>query len=348
MALSKGFVTTAATTSLDGRLLDQALITRNAADAPRAGVLYGAINPISSTASMNVSIADQVVLALTRGSGDGVTIVTNVGAATVTLAAAPLSNSRYDVVYAKHNDTEKGDANSLPVFDKVTGTAAASPVVPSAPAGALVLGTVLVPAGAAATNATGVVVSNTVFGTALAGSPIRYRSIAEMRADTPNVIDGTLGYIKSAGMYYLRNGVWGRYDSQAFARVTMTGSANSSSSTTTLGSATTSSTTNDSGLFDLSGGSVIRVIYSGWYDVRGGCKWQSNATGERYIEITANDTSFPAPLSDRRSTATAGDGSISTIEHFNAGEFVKLKGQQNSGATLTYTARLSAAVVSLD
>lgn len=223
MALTKGFVTTAATTSLDGRTMLQALIVKNVNDSPRPGLLYGAVNPVAATSSMSVTISDQSVFVLARGGGDGANIIQNVGAATVTLNAAPSSNSRYDVIYVKHNDTEKGDANSTPVFDKVTGTAAASPTVPAVPAGAIQLATILIPAGVTATNASGVVITNTVLGTALYGSPIRYRSVAEMRADAANVIDGTQAYVKGGGLYWLRGGVWTRDDVPNVATVNGTG-----------------------------------------------------------------------------------------------------------------------------
>lgn len=208
MALTNGFVTTAATTALDARVFEQGLVVKNANDAPRTGLLYGSITPMVATASMSVSIFDQSVFVVSRSNTDGVVIITNVGAATVSIATAPSANARYDTVYVKHNDTEKGDANSSPVFGVVTGTAAASPVVPAAPSSALVIGTVLVPAGVTATNASGVVITNTIRCTALYGTPIRYRSVADMNADAANVIDGTLAYIKGGELYWMRGGAW--------------------------------------------------------------------------------------------------------------------------------------------
>lgn len=353
MALTKGFVTTAATTALDARTFEQALVVKNNNDVTRTGLLYGAVNPVAATSSMSVTISDQSVFVLARGGGDGANIIQNVGAATVTLNAAPSSNSRYDVIYVKHNDTEKGDANSTPLFDKVTGTAAASPVVPAVPAGAMQLATVLIPAGVTATNASGVVVTNTVLWTALYGSPIRYRSIAEMRADVANVIDGTQAYIKGGGLYWLRSGVWTRDDAQTFGMLTGSGSLASGTTNTTVPATAGTSFTADSGILTVSGlGASFTVAYAGWYDVGAAINWAANTTGERYVEITTNLTSVsPVRVTDRRAvgstTGASGDSTVGALIQCNAGDVVNLRAWQNSGATLAYAMRLSVKLVSL-
>lgn len=356
MALSKGFVTTAATTALDGRLLEQGLVVKNVGDVPRAGLLYGDVSPVKSTSSMNVSIADQAVFALSRGNNDGVNIVTNVGLATVTLASAPSSNSRYDLIYVKHNDTEKGDANSNPVFDKVTGTAAASPTIPALPVGAMALATVLVPAGVTATNASGVVITNNVPGTALLGSPIRYRSTAEMISDATVAVEGSLAYVKGGGDYYLRGGVWRRVDATPYVRVVQPNGTSITSGTTpqTLGGSGPTWETSDTQVFDQgSVGTIGPTKVAGWYDVTAQVTWGSSQVGERYIEITVNDTSQTPTVADRRPAAATNVGSQSSTSftgqtnqaltgqlYLTAGDYVKLKGWQNSGATINYQSRI--------
>lgn len=345
MALSKGFVTTAATTALDGRLLEQALLVKNTNDVPRQGLLYGDINPVKATSAMSVTINDQVVFAVARASGDGVNIITNIGVVTVALSAAPSANSRYDVIYVKHNDTEKGDPNSLPVIDKVTGTAAASPTVPAAPSGALVLATVLIPAGVTATNASGVVITNVVLATALLGSPIRYRTTTEMRSDVANVIDGTQAYVKSGGLYWLRGGVWSRDDAQTFGVLTAGSSIASGTTRTNLGTSATvlTSYASDPSLLAVNGAGFTAVV-AGYYDVSGTANWTANATGERYIELTQNAQAFPSVrLSDRRAVtvSSSGDATIGSTVFLNAGDVVNIQGWQNSGATLNYGVRLA-------
>lgn len=356
MALSKGFVTTAATTALDGRLLEQGLVVKNVGDVPRAGLLYGDVAPVKSTSSMNVSIADQAVFALSRGNTDGVNIVSNVGLATVALASAPSSNSRYDVIYIKHNDTEKGDANSTPLFDKVTGTAAASPAIPATPTGAMAIATVLVPAGVTATNASGVVITNTVAGTALMGSPIRYRSVTEMTSDAAVAVEGSLAYIKGGGDYYLRNGVWRRVDATPYVRVVQPTGTSISSGTVpqTLGGSGPTWETSDTQLFDQGTvGTIGPAKVSGWYDVTAQVTWASSQTGERYIEVTVNDASQTPTVADRKPAATTNVGSQSSTAfagqthqaltgqlYLTAGDYVKLKGWQNSGAAINYQSRI--------
>lgn len=208
MALTKGWVTTAGTAAYDARFIEQAHITKNINDVPRVGLLYGDINPVLATSSMSVTVKEQAVYVVSRKSSDGVSVITNVGSQTLAIDPAPSANSRYSVVYVRHTDTESGDSSSAPMFGVVSGTASASPVVPAVPAGALAIATVLVPAGVAATNASGVTISNIVPCTSIYGAPIRYRSVTEMNADSANVIEGTQGYIKGGDLYWMRGGSW--------------------------------------------------------------------------------------------------------------------------------------------
>lgn len=208
MALTKGFVTTAGTTALDARFFEQSLVVKNTNDVPRGGLLYGAMGPLVAMSNMTLTIPDQVVFAVTRGSSDGVNIVTVSGTYTVTIAGAPASNSRIDVIYIKHNDTSFGDADSNPVIGVVQGDAAASPLPKAIPTGAMQIGTIQVPAGATTTSSSGVVLTNTIPGTALVGTPIRYRNLTAMNADAANVIDGSLGYVKGGDLYWMRGGSW--------------------------------------------------------------------------------------------------------------------------------------------
>lgn len=63
MTLGKGFATTSASTSLDARLIEQALLVKNGNGSPQVGVLHGNHNPLMSTPGMTLIVTDQVVVA---------------------------------------------------------------------------------------------------------------------------------------------------------------------------------------------------------------------------------------------------------------------------------------------
>lgn len=173
MALTRGFTQNSATTPLDTRLMFMGLLARKTDGSPRVGMLYGPTSPITGTTSMNVTLADNTAFATSRGTTDGVNLILNVGGpVTVTLDAAPTANSRIDVVWVKQNDGGTGgqsDADSNPVFGKTSGQAVAVPATPSIPVGALALASIRVPANAASTTDSGVVISTLVQPTILAG-----------------------------------------------------------------------------------------------------------------------------------------------------------------------------------
>lgn len=237
MALSNGMVQNGAVTPLDARMMDAARVVRTAAGVPRSGVLWTSAstgNVIGSTTSMNVNVVSADFV-LSRSASDGAVIVSNNGAVTVALDAAPSANSRIDVVWVKQNDSAAfGDADSRATFGKTTGTAAAQPSKPSIPSGAMELGTVTVPAGALATNASGVTITNTFQYTALSGSPVRYRTDAARIADAANVSDGTYAYVTSGDMWVMRTSGWKPVSSNA-ASSYVRNPTSWSNSTTTLG-----------------------------------------------------------------------------------------------------------------
>lgn len=353
MALTNGFVTTAGTTALDARQMDAARVTHNVDNSTRTGQLFGDSGALQPTSSMSVRFLGDTSWVLSRGKSDGAVIVSNVGDVLVSLDVAPSANSRYDVVYLKHNDTERGDATSVPVVDKVTGTAAASPTIPAAPAGALVLGTVLVPAGVTSTTASGVVVSNTVQQTAINGSPIRYRTIAAMNADAVNVIDGYQGFVKGAGLFFLRGNQWIRIDADTFVVVQQqqgsTFSAGSGTTAGTLGGTSPAYQSTDTTVFPTRQDGVIGPLtVAGWYDIIGQVTWTTNSTGERYIELTKNDDSLTPQAADRRSASGPSNQNVTTYMYCDVGDYIKLKGWQNSGSSLFYLSRLSAKLLRMN
>lgn len=242
MALNNGFVLKSGVTPLDVRTMDGALITKGLDGAPRTGILF---NPqvsgshLFSRSNMTVAIVDGLVMITQRASGDGVVRLVNVGVATVALDPAPSANSRIDAIYVKQNDSTVGDATDAPVFDKVTGQAAASPTAPAIPSGAMLLGLVQIPAGVTATNASGVTITSTTRFTSVLGSPIRFRATSSMTNEASTLPEGTFGYVQfgatASNMSVINGGTWRAMQvPQVAGTFTTTGSipANGSGGTT--------------------------------------------------------------------------------------------------------------------
>lgn len=137
----------------------------------------------------------------------GALLVQNDGNANVALSAAPSANSRIDVVYVKQNETRSpmSDSSDNPIFDVVKGVAAATPVAPDVPDGALALAQVLLPAGVSNTAAGGVVITQTYIGAALKGDMLRVQTSAQRDALT-TVPEGTLLHNVADNCDYVRKG----------------------------------------------------------------------------------------------------------------------------------------------
>lgn len=135
----------------------------------------------------------------------GALLIQNDGDVKVPVAAAPSANSRIDVVFVKQQETRSpmSDDSDFPVFGVAKGTAAATPVAPSIPAGALALAKVLIPAGVSNTAAAGVVVTQTYIGAALKGDMLQVQTSAQRDA-LPKVPDGTLVHNVADGCDYIR------------------------------------------------------------------------------------------------------------------------------------------------
>lgn len=143
----------------------------------------------------------------------GALLIQNDGNVNVPLAAAPSANSRIDVVYVKQNETRSpiSDGSDVPAFGVVKGTAAAAPVAPSVPSGALALAQVLLPAGVSNTAASGVVITQTYIGAAMKGDMLRVQTSAQRDAMTM-VQEGTLLHNVADDCDYVRtpSGKWAK------------------------------------------------------------------------------------------------------------------------------------------
>lgn len=137
----------------------------------------------------------------------GALLIQNDGDVNVPLNAAPSANSRIDVVYVKQHETRSpmSDSSDVPAFGVVNGTAAAVPVAPAVPAGALALAQVLLPAGVSNTAVAGVVITQTYIGAAMKGDMLRVWTSAQRDALT-DVPEGTLLHNVADNCDYVRKG----------------------------------------------------------------------------------------------------------------------------------------------
>lgn len=140
----------------------------------------------------------------------GALLIQNDGDVKVPLNAAPSANSRIDVVYVKQHETRPpmSDDSDFPVFGVMRGVAAATPVAPSVPDGALALAQVLLPAGVSNAAAAGVVITQTYIGAAMKGDMLRVQTSAQRDALT-TVPEGTLLHNVADNCDYVRkDGKW--------------------------------------------------------------------------------------------------------------------------------------------
>lgn len=140
----------------------------------------------------------------------GALLIQNDGNVNVPLKAAPSANSRIDIVYVKQHERRSpmSDSSDVPAFGVVEGTAAAVPVAPAVPDGALALAQVLLLAGVSNTAAAGVVITQTYIGAAMKGDMLLVQTSAQRDAMTM-VSDGTLLHNMADGCDYVRkDGKW--------------------------------------------------------------------------------------------------------------------------------------------
>lgn len=162
------------------------LIVRDSAGVPRSGVLYRSnVNVLTARTDMAVDVSAEVFVSVRNG---GVIFNANDGVTAVTITAAPLANSRIDVIYYLQREplAPSSDGASGPIFGVVTGTAGVTPSKPALTiAGAVEIGTILIPSTAVATNSSGVQITTTIPFTACTGGIVPCRNATELAAWTP-------------------------------------------------------------------------------------------------------------------------------------------------------------------
>lgn len=186
---------TVGTTPIEGRLVLASLVAENAPGVPRQGLLDQKATVVvagtASTSPMSYDVS-AITTVINRAANEGVYINTLTGTSNVATTAAPGTGSRYDLIYVKQNDTDKGDADNTAVLAVLQGTASAgTPTKPyaSLPAGAYVLAEALVNTGATATNGAQVTITQVWRYTALRGNPIPVRNTTE-RAEITTPTNG--------------------------------------------------------------------------------------------------------------------------------------------------------------
>ena len=206
MTLGDGFPAVSGTVdSTELRKALAGLILRDTSGNARAGVFPRHTSAlVSSKASMAVDVAAFEGVTV---RGGGPIFMANDGTVSVSVDAAPVSNSRIDVVYFKQNESASpySDANNLPVIAIAKGTAGAVPVKPTIPPGATELATILIPSGVSATNAGGVVITQTFQYTALTGALLWVRNSTE-RGALPTLPVGTTTLQLDTSMSYRWSG----------------------------------------------------------------------------------------------------------------------------------------------
>lgn len=179
------------TTPIESRLALAGLVAENAPGVPRSGVMAQALSPTIVAASSGSMVYDVAPceIVINRSAGEGVYILTVSGSTQLPTDPAPGAGlSRWDLIYAKQNDTDKGDANNLAVLTVVKGTPAASPTKPALPAGGIALAEARIYTGTTSTAGGSNTITQLHSWTAARGAPIPVKNLADRQTITAPAI----------------------------------------------------------------------------------------------------------------------------------------------------------------
>lgn len=168
-------------TPLDHKLAQTGMVAKTGLNTIRPGLFWGgSATIVEGTDGMAYSVKAYTCVT-SRGGTSGAVFGGNDGTLSVATTAAPVSNSRIDVVYHWHREFSLDGSDSEPVIGVIQGTAASSPTEPSLAAypGAIKLATIVVPAGVTATNS-GTTITQTAPFTTLDGGMVPFRNTTEM------------------------------------------------------------------------------------------------------------------------------------------------------------------------
>lgn len=178
-------------TPLEHRLSVAGMLTHNAPGVPRAGLLDPPAVVVTGAGSWNYNFGpcNPVIV---RAAWDGAYLPTLTGSTSVPCSAAPGTGFRYDLIWVKQNDIDKGDPDNLAYVGVTEGGASSSPAKPyaSVPTGAMVIAEALVGSGATGTNHANVTITQVFSYTTTRGSILRVRDAA----DRSTITDPTEGF----------------------------------------------------------------------------------------------------------------------------------------------------------
>lgn len=267
---------TVGTTPIEGRLVLASMLAENSLGVPRQGLLdQRATVVVSGTANMSYDVAACTPV-LNRASNEGVYMFTLTGTTNVTTTAAPGTGSRWDLIYVKQSDLDKGDSVNTATVAVLQGTSSTgTPTKPTAslPAGAYVLAEALVNTGATATNGAQVTITQVWRYTALRGAPIPVRNTTERGEITPQVFTtvrrldlGTSAIETYDGSSWILSGAWQHAEFTGPVQGTTPGSG-SYWGTLTQDNATTFN--NDFVASRTASGLGLTILKSGVYSIHG-------------------------------------------------------------------------------
>jgi hypothetical protein len=168
------------TTAAEARRALGARFVENSIGTPRSGILDPAYtNIVVGTGNMSYDVMPCQAI-INRAANEGVYDVTFTGITNIATGAAPASGlSRYDLIWVRQNDPDKGDASNLPELGVTQGTAAASPSRPALPNGAMQLAEARVYSGTTGTLSSPNTITQSWKYTTMKGGTLNVRSAAE-------------------------------------------------------------------------------------------------------------------------------------------------------------------------
>jgi hypothetical protein len=168
------------TTALEARRALGARFIENSPGVPRSGLL----NPTADNIVIAATGWSYDILAcnpiINRTANEGVYDPVLYGTTNITTGTAPgAGTSRWDLIWVKQSDVDKGDANNLPSVGVTQGSAAASPTKPAAPTGVLVLAEAHIFSGTTSTGNGANTITQVWRYAGLRGTVLNIRNIAE-------------------------------------------------------------------------------------------------------------------------------------------------------------------------
>lgn len=316
MALQDGFPSASGLASAnDIRLGLAGLVLRDTSGNPRTGVFPRHANAlVTSTATMNSSVAAAEFLV--SRSGQGPVFLPNDGPTNVLHSAAPVSNSRYDIIYVKQFDSvsPNADATNVPAFGVFAGPASAGPTpytyatakaalaaAVGIGAGAEPLAMALIPSTATTMQSGGVVYTQLNQYTCATGGAFLVRAYSDLAAET-GYLPGQLAVALDTKLTYRWNGTgWPPIDGPACALRKTAAQNLSTSAAAVIWDVETS---DPAGMHDnVTNNTRILLPVPGLYEVTASV-FNSNTSGLGTLYGRLNGTTDIASSLDRRT----GDG----------------------------------------